>query len=100
MGRRRILLVDDNERVLLALVRLLERAFDIDVARSAEDAAALLEVWPYDGVVTDYELPGRDGAWLLGVAARKQPRAVRILTSGGAAPAGDFAFLAKPASVP
>jgi DNA-binding response OmpR family regulator len=77
--RLRILLVNGDESLAEVFWRFLERGFDVEIAVSAEEAVALLDSRPYHAVVAGSELPGHDGRWLLGVAARRPPAPRRIL---------------------
>jgi len=78
----RVLLVDDEPVVLRALVRLLKEAWTVDTADSAEHALLLMASRPYDVVVTDYEMEGRDGVWLLRQIEKQYPKVRRVLHSG------------------
>lgn len=82
---KRVLLVDDDPQVLLALERELEEAFVCTVASSYEDAFNAL-VLRYDlcSVVTDLNLgPGPDGIDFLVQVERWNPWLPRVLCSGG-----------------
>jgi DNA-binding response OmpR family regulator len=58
----RLLLVEDNPRLQLTLRKsLLEAGYAVDVAANGEDAEAMGGAAPYDVVVLDVMLPGRDG---------------------------------------
>lgn len=58
----RILLVDDDARLLEALSDGLNTAgFVVDCANSAKDAEPLLAVSPYDLIILDWEMPGMSG---------------------------------------
>ena len=62
----RILLVEDDLRLAAALADTLRRAgYAVDVAGDGETAAAQGEMEPYDAVVLDLGLPGRDGIAVL-----------------------------------
>jgi response regulator RpfG family c-di-GMP phosphodiesterase len=78
---RWLLLVDDEPSVLHALHRVLRSRFTIALATSAEDAARLAACCQFSAVLTDYDLPGRSGAWLLVQLATK-PGLRKVLTSG------------------
>ena len=66
--RVRVLLVEDNALLAVALERALETHFDVEVASNVDTAlAASARPWA-DVVVTDLDLcdpKGRDGVWLL-----------------------------------
>ncbi|HET7737793.1 MAG TPA: response regulator transcription factor [Tepidiformaceae bacterium] len=58
----RILLVDDEKRLVAALKRGLEgEGFAVDVALTGTDGQWMAEQNPYDTIVLDIMLPGRDG---------------------------------------
>lgn len=59
-GRARILVVDDNRDILLLLRDVLSD-FDVDVAESADDALVILRQTPPDLIVSDIMMPGTDG---------------------------------------
>ena len=62
----RVLLVEDQKK-LASFVRraLVEAGFTVDVVHDGEAALALATTRPYDGLVLDIMLPGRDGLSLL-----------------------------------
>jgi two-component system NtrC family sensor kinase len=78
----RVLVVDDEPVILRALVRVLKRDWTVDTADSAEHALLLLASRPYDVVLTDYEMDGRDGIWLLRQLEQRYPTVRRVLHSG------------------
>jgi DNA-binding NtrC family response regulator len=79
---RRILVVDDEPTQLRSLRRILQGGYRVDTAVGAVAAASLLAATRYDAVITDYDMPGYDGVWLLEQVARMYPRAQRVLISG------------------
>ena len=80
--RRTLLLVDDDPQVLRVACRLLENDWEIQTARTAAEAAQILQKRNFDTVLTDYEMPGRDGIWLLSEVKRLCPNTRRVLFSG------------------
>ncbi len=58
----RVLVVED-EKKLAGFIRnaLVEAGFAVDVSHDGDDALALVESTPYDALVLDVMLPGRDG---------------------------------------
>ncbi len=64
----KILLVDDQERIIKAMERLVDwERLGIDqvyTAGSAADARKILEECPIDIMLTDIEMPGEDGICL------------------------------------
>jgi DNA-binding response OmpR family regulator len=79
--RPKILLVDDEPAALHALRLLLERRFEVDTAATAEEAKRMAGARAYTAVLTDHDLPGCTGAWLLTYLAATQPGLRRILSS-------------------
>lgn len=81
--KRRLLLVDDEERILSALRRSLRReGYEILVADSVKQALEILARQPIDLILSDHMMPGMTGVELLAEAQRQQPEAVRMLISG------------------
>jgi DNA-binding NtrC family response regulator len=103
---KRLLLVDDDLALLRAVVRVLGQHFTVETATNAEQAAELLERRRYDLVVSDFDMPGRNGIWLLELARRRLPESRRVLVSGSSPPGVDVGqvggvihrFLEKPFS--
>jgi two-component system, cell cycle response regulator DivK len=62
MTRRRILVVEDNERNLKLVRDVLQFAgYDVILARSGEQGVALAREWAPDLVLMDLQLPTMDG---------------------------------------
>jgi DNA-binding NtrC family response regulator len=83
MGKR-ILVVDDDEGSARSLARFFEgRGDSLDVAHEAEEAEALLQSAPYQLVVADVRLSGADSARGDIVACAKQSFApTRVILLG------------------
>ncbi len=77
-----LLVVDDDEHVVRVAKRLLEDTFDIATAKNADEAARMLRVRSFDTILTDYDMPGQNGIWLLIEAMRWHPGSRRVLFSG------------------
>lgn len=62
-GRRRVLIVDDDEAILEMLVELLERdgRFEVRVARGGYEAGMATQEFKPEVIVLDYKLPDIDG---------------------------------------
>ncbi len=62
-GKKRVLVVDDDEAILEMLVELLERdgRFEVRVARGGYEAGLLTQEVQPDCIVLDYKLPDIDG---------------------------------------
>jgi putative nucleotidyltransferase with HDIG domain len=84
---RRILFVDDEERVLMGIqrqLRAMRKEWDVKIAIGGEEALSVLEKEKIDVVVSDMRMPGMDGAEFLERVMTKWPRTVRIILSGQA----------------
>lgn len=85
--RRRILFVDDEERVLQGIqrqLRPLRHEWDVQIALGGEAGLRLMESAPIDVVVSDMRMPGMDGAAFLYKVMERWPHTVRIVLSGQA----------------
>jgi CheY-like chemotaxis protein len=81
----RLLLVDDEERILTALRRSLRRdGYEITTAQTPREALERLEKETFDAVLSDYKMPGMTGLELLAKVARLQPQAGKLLITGWA----------------
>jgi EAL domain-containing protein (putative c-di-GMP-specific phosphodiesterase class I) len=105
----RVLLVDDEPRVLAALQRALSDApFDVEIANGAEEALLEMARAHVDVIVSDQQMPGVLGAELLARVRERSPRTVRVMLTGdgrlGSAVdainlGGVFKFLQKPCDI-
>ena len=78
-----ILVIDDDESVRRALVRVLTRAgYDVVDFTCADAALDHLYSDRVDMVISDYQMPGRTGTDILRTARLVQPHAPRILLTG------------------
>lgn len=78
----RVLLVDDDAAVRTSLVRILSRRFDVVAAADASEAVRLMADGGVDVVVSDYQMPGKNGIWLLREIQSRYPSVRRVLISG------------------
>ncbi len=101
----RVLLVDDDERLLRLLsIRLEREAYEVRTARNAREALAILPVLRPQLMITDMRMEGMDGMALYDVVHAQEPTLpVVILTAHGTIPdaveatqRGLFAYLTKP----
>jgi len=75
----RILVVEDQERIASFVEKgLKEQGFVVDVTHDGDDGYALALTEPYDAIVLDIMLPGRDGLSILG-NLRKKGSAVPVI---------------------
>ena len=100
-----LLLVDDDPDLLKLLsMRLTSAGYHVTAVASAEDALAQLDVARPQLVVSDVQLPGRDGLALFDeIRAHHPPLPVILLTAHGTIPdaveataRGVFTYLTKP----
>jgi DNA-binding response OmpR family regulator len=82
---RRILLVDDEQRILNFVSRGLRReGFLVDVASDGTEGLRLALSQPYDLVILDLLMPGVDGMDVLrGILSRKAQQPVMVLSALG-----------------
>jgi len=81
----RVLCVDDEPMLLAALKTSLHRRYDVTTAEGGLEALHLLrERGPFTVVISDFRMPGMDGARFLARARDVAPDTVRILLTGQA----------------
>ena len=78
----KILLVDDDVRVVSALQRSLYRSYEIETAGGPEDALAVIAESGFAVVVSDLKMPGMSGTDFLARVKEIAPETVRILLTG------------------
>jgi two-component system, probable response regulator PhcQ len=82
---RTVLLVDDDERLLLGLIRALRKQpFKIYTARNGAEAMWVLKSHDIDVIVADQRMPGMSGDELLAWVAENRPDVMRIILTGHA----------------
>ena len=95
-----LLLVEDDRDIRDLMVTLLQLAgFEVTACASAEWALEQLREQPFDMVLTDYMLPNRTGAWLLGEASREgllEATPVLVVTAHPDPPVAGYEVLPKP----
>jgi response regulator RpfG family c-di-GMP phosphodiesterase len=85
--KQRVLIVDDEETVLMAVARLLRPdGVQVLTAANGDEALAVLEEHaPSIGaVISDYAMPGMSGADLLRAVRLRWPELTRVLLTGNA----------------
>jgi DNA-binding NtrC family response regulator len=79
----RLLVVDDEERILSALRRSLRReGYEIVTSESVHEALEMLKRYPVDMILSDQKMPGMSGLQFLAEAAARCPGATRMLITG------------------
>ena len=82
---KRVLFVDDEQRVLDGLKRMLyplRNEWRMAFATSGREALELLDQSEYDVLVTDLRMPEMSGVELLASVASRHPQVVRMVLSG------------------
>lgn len=102
----KILLVDDDPRLLSSCERTLRRQFEIETADSGEAGLTrVVERGPFAVVVSDRQMPRMDGIEFLSKVKERAPDSIRIMLTGNADldgavrvvnEGGIFRFLLKP----
>lgn len=108
-GRRRVIIVDDEVRVVDALRKALYQyraRWQVTTATSAREALAHLEAG-CDAIITDMRMPEMDGEALLREVAERSPATLRVVLTGEVGAAGvekvqrlAHHFVPKPARAP
>lgn len=101
-----MVLDDDEDSAALLGYALESRGFDVAVARSCEEARALLDVASVDALVTDLSLGDGDAFELMAALGARRPRVTVLVTGYGSREdrarsraAGFDAHLVKPIAV-
>ncbi|GGQ73157.1 HD domain-containing phosphohydrolase [Couchioplanes azureus] len=83
VDRPRILLVDDEPNLLDGLRRQLRKDFTVETAvGAAKGLFAMKAVDPFEVIVSDFLMPGINGAEFLAAAAKASPTSTRMLLTG------------------
>ncbi|MBN8524554.1 MAG: response regulator [Planctomycetes bacterium] len=85
MNRRRVLFIDDDQRILEGIARLLRpkrTQVEVLTAVGGAEALTILAREQIDVVISDMRMPQMDGAQLLAEVRRLRPQIVRIILSG------------------
>ncbi|MBU1707078.1 HDOD domain-containing protein [bacterium] len=83
--KRRILFVDDEQKIIDGLRRTLRGMrpeWDMAFAVNANEALEILDASPFDVIVSDMRMPLMDGPTLLTEVSKRHPQVVRIALSG------------------
>ena len=82
-GLARLLILDDEPRILSALRRSLRREpYEVFTAETAAEALRILDTEPIDLVLSDHKMPGTSGLQFLAQARARRPGAARLLITG------------------
>ena len=85
MAREHILFVDDEQAVLDGFRRMLHPMHDqwhMDFAPNGRTALDMMAKDTYDVIISDMQMPGMNGAELLGKVKECYPQVIRIVLSG------------------
>ncbi len=82
MSKLRILLVDDEERILRSLGLLLRMQYEVVTTTSGSEALKLLQQQTFHVLMSDQRMPEMTGTELLRQARSISPNTVRILLTG------------------
>jgi EAL domain-containing protein (putative c-di-GMP-specific phosphodiesterase class I) len=82
-ARPRVLLVDDDARILSGLRRQLHRQYEVSTAPGGDQGLEALHAdGPFAVVISDMRMPGMDGATFLSRVRELSPRTTRVLLTG------------------
>lgn len=80
---KRVLFIDDDERILAGFRRNLHGSFEVDIAVGPEAGLAMVKDNPaYAVVVSDLRMPGMDGVVVLSKVREMCPDTVRVMLTG------------------
>jgi CheY-like chemotaxis protein len=84
-GRPRLLVVDDDERLLSSLKRVLKGSYDVQAESNPyRGLVALEDDGPFAAIICDLTMPGIDGIEFLERAHAEAPETPRVLLTGNA----------------
>lgn len=78
----RLLFVDDEPRVLVALKSIFRTDYEVKTTTSGAEALDILDEWPAEVIVSDQRMPTMSGVQLLKQAAEVRPQTTRVLLTG------------------
>ena len=83
MNKKRLLLVDDEEKMLKSLNRLLSKQeWNLITAQSGKEALELINNNKIDAVISDHKMPGMTGLELMRQIKEENPDIIRIILTG------------------
>ena len=84
LGKKSILVIDDNAGCRLAVVAILkDYGYEVDAAQNGHEALNFINNKRYDLVITDLEMPGISGIDLLRNIKASAPDTNVIIATGG-----------------
>jgi DNA-binding response OmpR family regulator len=90
MEKKRILIVEDEPRIALALCRALEFPgrgdYEVEISPIAETALTKLESGPFDLIVTDLRMPGMGGLEFIRHVRQTSPQTQTMLITAFGSP--------------
>lgn len=81
-ARARLLLVDDEARVLRSLERLFADLYTVEATTEPLQALTWIDARPFDVVISDQRMPVMSGVQFLREVRRRAPEMVRLLLTG------------------
>jgi len=81
-SKPKLLLVDDEERILRSLAMLFRLQYDLRTTTDASEALRIVEREPIHVIVSDQKMPLMRGADLLKQVKEKSPHTMRLLLTG------------------
>jgi DNA-binding response OmpR family regulator len=86
-GLQRILVIDDEPALLMALAAVLEQSgFQVFTAQSGREATAMILEHPIDLLITDLNMPDEDGIEIIRRLRKDHPHLKVIAMSGAFGP--------------
>lgn len=83
MQREKILIVDDDVKMLDAYRRYIKKSFDMDAAKDGEQALTMMaQKGPYAVIISDFRMPGMDGIEFLARVRATASDSVRMMLTG------------------
>ncbi|RRJ83666.1 sigma-54-dependent transcriptional regulator [Aestuariirhabdus litorea] len=82
LDRPRVLVVDDEQRSIETIARILDDEFEVVTASSADEGERLLAQDPCQVILCDQRMPGRSGVDFLAGVRQQHPQTLRIIISG------------------
>jgi DNA-binding NtrC family response regulator len=82
-AKRRILAVDDEEKITTALRRSLRsEGYEVVACNDPHQALAMLKAEPFDIVICDHLMPGMNGLELTKLIRDRHPEVLRLMLTG------------------